>query len=152
MDNRWRCNMASAIPDDAKQQWMQHNQSATFHAAHSERVRTATENGEMRYGALVHGMYFGRKLPKTVLPELRSVGYIDAEQPQRWGVELHCNEGLELTFQEAGTMSFAIDDYEGTLQPNELVIARPWQWHRFGNPKIAAGCNVWLNLDRSRGA
>lgn len=141
--------MASARRNESKQQWMHHARSAPFFVTHNAFVRTACENHELRQSALTHGMYLGRKLPRTVLPEVRSVGYFDAEQTQRWGTALHRNESLELTFQERGSLSFAIDHHEAVLQPNELLIARPWQWHRFGDPVVTAGRIVWLNLDLS---
>jgi AraC-like DNA-binding protein len=139
--------MAIAKRDDLKQRWMRHATSGPFFVAHNALIRSACENNTFRHSALCHGMYHGRKLPRSVLPELRSVGYSDAEQPQQWGTALHCNESLELTFQESGSLGFAIDRHESVLQPNELLIARPWQWHSFGDPCITAGRIVWLNLD-----
>ncbi len=139
--------MANPKRQKANQLWMRHDASGPFFVAHNALVQTACNNNEFHQAALVHGMYLGRKLPRTVLPELRSVGYSNAEQPQRWGTAPHCNESLELTFQESGSLSFAIDNHRAVLQPNELLIARPWQWHSFGNPNFTVGRIVWLNLD-----
>lgn len=134
--------------DELKQQWMRHAKSSEFFAVHNALLQSACESTtSFRHSALCHGMYLGRKLPRNVLPELRSVGYSDSEQPQTFGTASHCNEGLELTFQESGSLSFAIDRHESVLQANELLIARPWQWHRFGDPFIGAGRIIWLNLD-----
>ncbi len=132
---------------NASQLWMRHEASGPFFVVHNALVQAACDSGEFHQEALVHGMYLGRKLPRTVLPELRSVGYSSAEQPQRWGTALHCNESLELTFLESGSLGFAIDDHQAILHPNELLIARPWQWHSFGSPNFSACRMVWLNLD-----
>jgi len=139
--------MAFSQHQNASQFWMRHEASGPFFAIHNALVQAACDRNEFYQDALVHGMYLGRKLPRTVLPELRSVGYSRAEQPQRWGTALHCNESLELTFLESGSLRFAIDDYQATLQSNELLIARPWQWHSFGNPNFNACRMVWVNLD-----
>jgi len=107
----------------------------------------AVEKGHVRLHALVCGHYPGRKLPRDTLPGVKTVGFWDAGHPQDWGLDWHCNEGLELTLLERGSMPFCVDGQEIALKPGDLTITRPWQLHRVGNPHIAAGRLHWLILD-----
>lgn len=82
-----------------------------------------------------------------VLPGLSSVGYWDATSSQDWGLGLHRNEGIEISFLEAGTMPFTINDQEYHVKPDEIIITRPWQPHQLGNPNIGTGKLYWIILD-----
>lgn len=82
-----------------------------------------------------------------VLPGLSSVGYWDATSSQNWGLQWHRNEGIEISFLETGSMPFTMNDVEYTVKPDELVITRPWQPHKLGNPNIGIGKLYWIILD-----
>ena len=107
----------------------------------------ATQRGEIRLKALVHGHYPGTQLPRLALPEIKSVGYWDAPRMQNWGLPWHRNEGIELTFLESGSASFAVENRHFRLQPDDLTITRPWQRHRVGEPLVSASKLHWLILD-----
>ncbi|WP_165229661.1 helix-turn-helix domain-containing protein [Aquisphaera insulae] len=105
------------------------------------------EAGEVTLRALTHGHYPGKSLPGRTLPEVKSVGYWDAREPQSWGLDWHRNEGIELTFLESGSLAFGVDDQRFRLQPGDLTITRPWQLHRVGDPNVGAGRLHWLHVD-----
>ncbi len=112
-----------------------------------EPLVSASERGEVRLEALVRGAYPGRTLTKGMLPGVRSVGYWDAVRPQKWGLDWHRNEGIELTFLERGSLAFSIGGDTTELRPGSLTVTRPWQPHRVGNPQVAASRLHWLILD-----
>ncbi len=103
--------------------------------------------GEVRLEALVHGHYPGRRLPRGALPGVKSVGFWDSDHDQRWGLDWHRNEGLELTYLERGRLGFAVDRETYHLLPDNLTVTRPWQRHRVGEPHVGAGRLHWLILD-----
>ncbi len=119
----------------------------TFRADSCQPLEQAVAGGQIRMESLVHGHYPGRRLPRNLLSGVKTVGYWDADQSQDWGLDWHCNEGLELTFLERGTMGFAVDGQSWRLRPNDLTLTRPWQRHRVGDPLVAAGRLHFLILD-----
>ncbi len=123
------------------------DEGTTFQADTCLPLEQAAESGEVRFGALVHGHYPGRRLPRNALPRLKTVGVWDADHDQQWGLPWHRNEGIELTYLERGTLAFAVDDHECNLHPDALTITRPWQPHRVGDPHITAGRLHWVILD-----
>lgn len=111
-------------------------------------LQRAWRLGEVKLEALTRLSYPGRPLPNQVLQGVNSIGYWDAQIPQNWGLGWHCNEGLELTFLETGSLSFAIERQQNALlHANDLTITRPWQKHKVGNPNIGAGRLYWIILD-----
>jgi AraC family L-rhamnose operon regulatory protein RhaS len=96
--------------------------------------------------ALARAGYPGTALNGDVLPGLLSVGYWDAPANQTWGLETHCNEGIELTFMETGKLIFQVDK-KYTLKPGTMTITRPWQPHSLGDPHITPGRLHWIILD-----
>ncbi len=110
-------------------------------------VREAVRAGHLQQVALSRGTYPGAPLPRGVLPGVKSIGFWNAPQDQRWGLPWHRNEGLEITLVETGSLGFAVEDQEYVLQPGDLTITRPWQPHRVGNPYVAAGRLHCLILD-----
>jgi AraC family L-rhamnose operon regulatory protein RhaS len=75
------------------------------------------------------------------------VGFWDAPEAQDWGLDWHRNEGIEITFVSSGRTPFAVEDLAFPLDADRLVITRPWQRHRVGDPNIQAGRLHWLILD-----
>lgn len=120
---------------------------ATYQADTCLPLEQAAASGEVRFGALVHGHYPGRRLPRNALSAVKTVGVWDADHDQEWGLSWHRNEGIELTYLERGTLAFAVDDYRCVLQPDSLTITRPWQPHRVGDPYVTAGRLHWVILD-----
>jgi AraC family L-rhamnose operon regulatory protein RhaS len=110
-------------------------------------VARAAKSGQISMVSLARGHYPGRKLPRGVLPGVKSVGYWDVARTQTWGLDTHRNEGLELTFLESGRLRFSVDDHEVALQPGDLTITRPWQLHCLGRPHITTSRLDWLILD-----
>lgn len=119
-----------------------------FHADSCEPLKQAALAGAVRLAALGRGSYPGSRLPKNDLREVCLAGYWDAPQDQTWGLDWHRNEGLELSFTEAGQVPFAVEGGRSfLLEPGYLTITRPWQRHRVGNPNVPASRYHWLIID-----
>lgn len=119
-----------------------------FHPDSCELLKQAALAGSVRLAALGRGTYPGARLPKNDLREVCLTGYWDAAKDQSWGLGWHRNEGLELSFIEAGQVPFALEDGRSyLLEPGTLTITRPWQRHRVGNPHVLASRFHWLIID-----
>lgn len=123
------------------------SQDETYRADSCRPLLAAARAGEIRLEALVHGHYPGRRLPKKALPGLKTVGFWDAVEQQRWRLDWHQNEGIELTLLERGHLEFAVEADAFQLQPNDLTITRPWQRHRLGDTTIGPGRLHWIIID-----
>ena len=122
-------------------------QGRQFHADSCQAPANAAAKGTIRFEALVHGHYPGRRLPRAALHGVKSVGFWDAEISQDWGLDWHCNEGIELALLETGRLQFATPDRAAMLGPDCVTITRPWQRHRLGAPHVTPGRLHWLILD-----
>jgi AraC-like DNA-binding protein len=118
-----------------------------FHADTCEALRAATARKELTFAALARGTYPGHQLPDKSLPNVMSVGYWDARHDQRWGLDWHRNEGIEITYLARGKMAFAVDCVDFHLSRGNLTVTRPWQLHRVGNPCVTACRLYWVILD-----
>ncbi|MGH9653508.1 MAG: AraC family transcriptional regulator [Bryobacteraceae bacterium] len=107
----------------------------------------ASEAGQIKMAALARGHYPGRRLQENALPGVKTVGYWDAATEQKWGLPWHCNEGIEISYLESGSLDFALDESEFTLEPGDLIITRPWQMHRLGGPFLKPNKLHWLIFD-----
>lgn len=107
----------------------------------------AIKAGKISFHGLTHGHYPGIHLPQNALPGLRSIGFWDAVGMQDWGMELHRNEGLEISLLETGSMDFTVEKRIFHLVPGTLTVTRPWQLHRHGVPHVGPGRFNWLILD-----
>lgn len=110
-------------------------------------LRRAAVRKELRFSALVHGAYPGKRMPDTMLPEVRTVGYWDAANDQNWGLDWHRNEGIEFTFLERGKLAFQTEASAHNLRSGDFCITRPWQTHALGNPDVEASRLHFLILD-----
>ena len=119
----------------------------TFQADTCAPLAAATREGQVHLESLARGHYPGRRLPPTALPGVKTIGCWDARHTQRWGLDWHRNEGLELTFLERGSVAFGVDHHRARLRANDLTVTRPWQRHRVGEPHVEAGRLHWLILD-----
>lgn len=97
--------------------------------------------------ALARGSYPGTRLPDDELAELCMAGYWNAPGIQNWGLDWHCNEGIEIGWLSAGRLPFGIGDRSLTVEPGSLTITRPWQRHRVGDPHVPASHYSWFILD-----
>ncbi len=122
-------------------------QDHKFEADRCEALVRAAEAGQVRLVALARGGYPGWRLSARHLPGLSSVGFWDARGSQKWGLDWHRNEGIEITYLETGRMAFSLEREKWTLDPGSMTITRPWQPHRVGDPHIGAGRLHWLILD-----
>ncbi|MEI6278503.1 MAG: AraC family transcriptional regulator [Verrucomicrobiae bacterium] len=118
-----------------------------YHADSCEPLKQAALRGETRIVALGRGSYPGDRLPAHEIREVSLTGYWDAPHDQTWGLGWHRNEGIELSFVEAGRVPFEIDGKSYMLDPGYLTITRPWQDHRVGNPCVPACRFHWLIID-----
>ena len=108
---------------------------------------SAFEKGKIKLQALTHGNYPGREIPATLIPEISSMGFMDAIGEQDWGMEDHRNEGIEICLQESGENVLAVDGKNYTMPAKTLSITRPWQLHRVGNPHLGPGRLHWIIID-----
>ena len=122
-------------------------QDETYRADSCRPLLAAAIADEIRLEAVVHGHYPGRPLPRNALPGLKTIGFWDARNQQKWGLEWHQNEGIELCLLERGQLEFAVEGQSFQLHPNDFTITRPWQRHRLGDPAIGPGRLHWMIID-----
>jgi AraC family L-rhamnose operon regulatory protein RhaS len=106
----------------------------TYFADTCEPLKEAASKAEVHLHAWGHALYPGVQLPRGYLPAVRSIGIWDAPVAQSWGLDLHCNEGIEFTYLRRGKTAFEVDGKHWTLRKGCLTITRPWQFHRVGAP------------------
>ncbi len=118
-----------------------------YYADSCEPLKAAEQRGELYLRGWARGNYPGIPLPRNMLPQLRSIGVWDATRPQNWGLDLHCNEGIEFTYVARGKTAFEVDGGSWLLRKGDLTVTRPWQFHRVGNPNIEASRLIWVIID-----
>lgn len=109
--------------------------------------KAAAARGELEVRAVGHRSYAGVRLPSRVLPEIPSLGWWDARHPQTWGEDWHRHEGVEFAFLARGRLALGVGERLYDLAPGDLVITRPWQRHRIGDPTVATSQFQWLLID-----
>jgi len=107
----------------------------------------AVERGEVSLSAYSRGQYPGIRLKTGRLPSLQSIGIWDAAGPQKWGLPMHRNEGIEICYVLSGQTHFATDTEQWALKAGDITITRPWQRHCLGNPKIGSCKLFWIIID-----
>jgi AraC-like DNA-binding protein len=123
------------------------DQEKIYYADTCEPLKDAAQRNEVWLCGWARGQYPGIPLPPHFLPEVRSLGVWDAARRQSWGLDWHCNEGIEFTYVARGTTAFEVDDQQWMLRKGDFTITRPWQFHRVGRPNVGASRLVWLILD-----
>lgn len=118
-----------------------------YYADTCEPLKAAAERREVYLQAWSRGAYPGLRLPQNTLQNVRSVGIWDASRHQSWGLDMHCNEGVEFTYLAQGKTAFEVDGKTWPLKKGDFTITRPWQFHRVGNPNVGASRLYWLILD-----
>ena len=118
-----------------------------FEADSCQPVLESVSAEEMKLYALARGSYPGERLRRNELEGLRSFGFWDAKGDQHWGLPYHRNEGIEFTMMLSGEMPISVGTAHGLLKPGNMMITRPWQPHRIGNPCFAPGKLAWLIID-----
>jgi len=119
----------------------------TYHADRCRPLVQAVSQGKLRLAALAREGYPRRNLKAEELPHVLTVGFWDAAGLQDWGLDLHRNEGIELTWQETGSNAFFVNQRKHLLEAGDLTITRPWQPHRIGDPFILPGRLHFIILD-----
>jgi AraC family L-rhamnose operon regulatory protein RhaS len=109
-------------------------------------VIQASRTGQVVLHSLARAGYPGHPLNTKDLPGLLSIGHWDAAKTQHWGLDTHCNEGIELTFLETGKLAFKAGK-KHILKPGHMTITRPWQPHSLGDPNITPNRLHWVILD-----
>jgi AraC family L-rhamnose operon regulatory protein RhaS len=120
---------------------------ATYYADACVPLERAAAVGEVELRALARGHYPGERFPDGAVPEIRTIGYWDAQSAQSWGLDWHRNEGIEITFLAHGNLDFAVAQNNWKLHAGHVTVTRPWQEHRVGAPFIGASNLHWLILD-----
>ena len=78
---------------------------------------------------------------------MRSLGFWDICEQQKWGLCPHRNEGIEITYVERGRLAIAVEQNDYLLQPGDLTYTRPWQPHSLGSPNVTPSRLHWVILD-----
>lgn len=108
---------------------------------------SAAKQGKVQLKALSHGNYPGKLLPRAMLPEISSLGFLDAVGDQDWGMEDHRNEGIEICMQISGENTLTVDGKKYPMPAGTVSITRPWQLHRIGDPYLGPGRLLWIIID-----
>ena len=125
------------------------DQNLRYEANTCDALKEAWKEGSVNVCAWSHQPYPGIELAADYLPELRTIGMWDASGKQRWGLERHCNEGIEFTYLASGQLQFSVDGSTWELKPGQLTMTRPWQFHQVGQPEVTASKLYWFILDVS---
>ena len=120
-----------------------------FYSRTCDRLNELADSGECKVVSFARHKYLGN-ISESPLAEC-IIGCWDVNKDIPWGLDWHCNTGIEFTFIERGEVSISVDDHDFIQKSGELVITRPWQMHRVGNPNITPSRFYWLiiNLDIS---
>jgi len=118
-----------------------------YHADTCEPLKQAVTDGRVKLKALGRGSYPGDRLPPRDMQELCMAGFWNASAQQDWGLDWHCNEGIEIGYVAAGSLPFEVGTKSMRVQPGFLTITRPWQKHRVGEPEVCASHYSWIILD-----
>lgn len=124
-----------------------HDHGETRRPDTCEPLKRAAAAGAVELRAWARGSYPGDPLPARRMPEVRSVGMWDIRGVQDWGLDWHCNEGLELTYVSRGAVPFTTGGSSWRLERGAMTITRPWQPHRVGDPHLPANRLLWIILD-----
>ena len=112
-----------------------------------EPLKRARARGDVRLQALARPPYPGTVLAGNALPGLCSVGFWDARGRQRWGLDWHRNEGIEITCVRSGKCPFAVENHQTMLDHRQFAVTQPWERHRLGDPHIRPSRLAWIILD-----
>jgi AraC family L-rhamnose operon regulatory protein RhaS len=118
-----------------------------FEADTCRPVVEAVAAGEVELHAFARRGYPGTRLRKGELEGICTLGYFDAKGRQHWGLPFHRNEGIEFTTMLSGEMPMGVNRFRGILKPGHIMITRPWQPHKLGNPCFVPGRLLWLIID-----
>jgi AraC-like DNA-binding protein len=119
----------------------------SYKADNCSPVKSAADAGDLELTTFARDAYPGRRLNKTELTGIKSIGYWNIKKLQNWGLDWHTNEGVEICFLESGDLTFFLGDDKYDLAPNQLTITRPWIRHKLGNPNVEVSKLHWLILD-----
>ncbi len=110
-------------------------------------LETAWQEKEIELHTLARDTYPGTRLEDDELSNVKSVGYWNAKTTQKWGLDFHRNEGIEICLLESGSLDFDLNNKTYQLTPNTLTITRPWIPHRLGSPLISPSKLHWFIID-----
>jgi len=110
-------------------------------------VTRASEAGEIELHCFGRNNYPGEPLKPTEVPGISSFGFWRTIGEQHYGLPTHQNEGIKFAMALQGEMPICIEGKNAILRPNQLMIARPWQIHSFGNPNFGKGRLGWFMFD-----
>jgi len=119
----------------------------SYKADNCSPVKDAADNGEIELTTMARDAYPGKRLGKSELSGIKSIGYWNIKKLQNWGLEWHTNEGIEICFLESGDLTFFLENDQYNLAPNHLTITRPWITHKLGNPNVELSKLHWLIID-----
>ena len=123
------------------------NGKLSYRADNCSPVKVAADAGDLELTTLARDSYPGKRLAKSELAGIKSIGYWNIRKLQNWGLDWHTNEGIEICFLESGDLTFFLGDEKYDLNPNQLTITRPWISHKLGDPQVELSKLHWLILD-----
>lgn len=124
-----------------------HDRGHHYRADSCRALVEAEARGDVVFHAVGRAGYPGRALAGADLPGLCSAGSWDAGPRQSWGLPEHRNEGIEITFLASGHCPVAVEGRPHALKHDEVLVTRPWQPHRLGDPFVRSCRVVWIVLD-----
>lgn len=119
----------------------------TYYSDSCVPLAAAADEGRVELKALARGHYPGTPLAEASVEGIRTLGYWDAPTAQDWGLAWHRNEGIELSYLEKGNAAFAVDERAWDLRAGHVIVTRPWQRHRIGDPNVTASRLHWVIID-----
>ena len=66
----------------------------SYKADNCSPVKSAADKGELELTTLARDAYPGKRLGKTELTGIKSIGYWNIKKQQDWGLDWHTNEGI----------------------------------------------------------
>lgn len=108
--------------------------------------------GKMESFSLSRGNFGGPQLPDGVLEGILTIGYLSILQNNLAGVEWFSNDALGFLFLESGEMPLYMKDSDQKvsdhmLKPGQLLINRPSQPNKLGDPFFHISKFTWLMID-----
>lgn len=113
-----------------------------------KKLERATQTGEIYLQTITHVGHLGKRIPDNCLPGIRSIGFWDVKRDQTWGINWLRRQNIGLVYVESGSIGFTSPDSEPkVILPGHLIITRPWQMAKSGEPNITSSLIRWVTLD-----
>jgi AraC family L-rhamnose operon regulatory protein RhaS len=122
-------------------------ENMSYRADTCPQLAKAARQGDVIFKSFARGQYPGLPIAQNLLHGLRTVGFWSAVTEQRWGLDWHRNEGIEITFLLSGKNWYETQTGCWELHVGDVTVCPPWQIHRIGNPNVGIGTLLWFIID-----